>query len=642
MIIIKKIDIFVLKKFFLLFVGSFVICLFVLIMQFLWRYVDELIGKGLSVDILGKFFGLASVTLIPQAFPLAILLSSLIAFGNMGEDLELTAMKAAGIPLRRIMAPIGVVSVLLALVSFEFQNDISPRAQKELTRMIATMKETSPAIEIPEGVFYSGIPNVNIYVDHKNAATGMLYKVIIYKVDGGFENAQIVVADSARLETTADKHFLSLAIFNGEQFENLQSGSSSLLNGTSVPYDRETFAYKTFLIDFDSGFDLMDADNFAGMARVKNLRELTAGYDSIVHICDSLGETYYQSINSRYLATGLLKKQDSLKAERLAASDKLRTDSLLAKMTSDQKASVVSSVQLDVSNALTELEFEKPVTQDGYKNARKHMIEWHKKFAVALSCIIFFFIGAPLGAIIRKGGLGLPTVISVLIFIIYYIIDTSGMKLARDGTWNIPFGMWISTMVLAPLGTFISYKANNDSVVFNIDAYRNAVRRFLGLKTGRLILPKEVVIETPDYQEELDNVEQLTQHCQAYIHAQRLPRAAGYKHLFFSPAPADDIKSLRDEMEGMIERLSNSKDLYLLDTLNKYPELYINSHTAFSRRGANMAAGILFPVGLFFWFRAWRFRILLYRDLKNVIKINEQTKKYIQKILNTPNHKEKS
>ena len=438
MTVIKKIDLFVLKKFLLLFAGSFVVCQFVLIMQFLWRNIDDLIGKGLSMEILGKFFGLASITLIPQALPLAILLSSLITFGNMGENLELTAMKAAGIPLHRITAPIGVVSLLLCIISFEFQNDISPRAQKELTRMVVTMKETSPAIEIPEGVFYSGIPNVNIYVDHKNAATGMLYKVIIYKVDGGFENAQIVVADSARLETTADKHFLSLTIFNGEQFENLQSGSSSLLNGTSVPYDRETFGYKTFLINFDSNFDLMGADNFASMARVKNLQELTTGYDSIIHVCDSLGLTYYQSINNRYLTTGLLNKHDSLKAERIAASDKFRIDTLLAQMSSDKKLAAVNTVQLDVNNILTELDFEKPVTQDSYKNARKHLIEWHKKFAVALSCIIFFLIGAPLGAIIRKGGLGLPTVISVLIFIIYYIIDTSGMKLARDGTWNIP------------------------------------------------------------------------------------------------------------------------------------------------------------------------------------------------------------
>ena len=187
---------------------------------------------------------------------------------------------------------------------------------------------------------------------------------------------------------------------------------------------------------------------------------------------------------------------------------------------------------------------------------------------------------------------------------------------------------------------FISYKADNDSVVFNIDAYRNVVRHFLGLKTGRFIMPKEVIIYTPDYREELNNVDLLTRHCQDYIREQRLPGAASYKVLFFTSRIDNNIRNLHDEMEGIIERLSNSRDLYLLDTLNKYPEMYINSHTTFNRKGLNMAIGTLFPVGLFFWFRAWRFRIILYRDLKNVIKINELTKKYINKILNTPKHKE--
>ena len=238
MAVIKKIDLFVLKKFITLFAGSFFVCLFVLILQFLWRYVDELIGKGLSMEILAKFFWYASITLVPMALPLSLLLASLISFGNMGEQLELTAMKAAGIPLRRIMAPIGIFSAAMACISFVFQNDTSPKAQKELTRMIATMKETSPAIEIPEGMFYNGIPNINIYVDHKDAKTGMLYHVIIYKVDQGFQNAQIVVADSARLETTADKHFLSLTIFDGEQFENLQARSTALLDtGALRPRD---------------------------------------------------------------------------------------------------------------------------------------------------------------------------------------------------------------------------------------------------------------------------------------------------------------------------------------------------------------------------------------------------------------------
>lgn len=638
MAVIKKIDLFVLKKFITLFAGSFFVCLFVLIMQFLWRYVDELIGKGLSMEILAKFFWYASITLVPMALPLSLLLASLISFGNMGEQLELTAMKAAGIPLRRIMAPIGIFSAAMVCISFVFQNDTSPKAQKELTRMIATMKETSPAIEIPEGMFYNGIPNINIYVDHKDAKTGMLYHVIIYKVDQGFQNAQIVVADSARLETTADKHFLSLTIFDGEQFENLQARSTALLDKTQVPYDRETFHEKKLLINFDSGFDLIDADYFAGMAKVKNLRELSRGADSITRVSDSIGTTYYTALNARYLSNGIVSKTDSLKARKGATLRSLRTDSLWEHLSTERRLNVIEDVQATVNGALTDLQFEKPITEDGYKNARKHMIEWHQKFALALSCLIFFFIGTPLGAIIRKGGLGLPTVISVIIFIIYYIINTSGMKLARDGSVTVEYGMWISTVVLAPLGAFLTYKANNDSVVFNLDAYVSRIRRFLGLRSGRLILRKDVIIYAPDYQAEADNVTALTQHCNEYIQLHKLPHAPSYIRLFFKQNVNDDLHALQAEIEGLIERLSNSRDLHLLDALNKYPEIHLEANTSFKQHWLNLLIGILLPAGVFFWFRIWRFRIRLYRDLKLVIKQDELVSSHIQRILSEQNN----
>lgn len=633
MTIIKKIDSYVLKKFLLLFVASFFVCLFVLIMQFLWRNVDDLIGKGLSVEILAKFFWYASITLVPMALPLSILLASLISFGNMGEQLELTAMKAAGIPLRRIMVPIGIFSVLLTGVSFVFQNNISPNAQKELARMIVTMKETSPAIEIPEGMFYSGIPNVNIYVDHKNAKTGMLYKVIIYKMDQGFQNAQIVVADSARLETTADKHFLRLEIFDGEQFENLRAQSTALLQRTQVPYDRETFHAKTLLINFDSDFDLLDADMFSGMAKVKNLTELSRGADSILRVCDSIGKTFYISHQARYLGYGLLKAQDSARAEQQAGRSSLRPDTLLARLSQERRVSVVEEMQTTLKNAITDLQFDKNITRDGYKNVRKHLIQWHQKFALSLSCIIFFFIGTPLGAIIRKGGLGLPTVVSVIIFIIYYVIDTSGMKLARDGAVSVIYGMWISTMVLAPLGAFLTYKANNDSVVFNLDAYMGYIRRFLGIRTGRFIIKKDVIIQAPDYPAELERLDELTQHCRRYVEVKRLPYAPSYVRLFFKQNQNDDLHALKDEIEALVERLSNSTDARVLDALNKYPEIHITANTSFSRRWLNLTCGILLPLGLVFWFRIWRFRIRLFRDLKVVEKQNERLQGFIQKII---------
>jgi len=231
-----------------MFVGAFFICLFVFMMQFTWRYIDELIGKGLSMDILGQFFWYMGLTLVPQALPLAILLASLITFGNLGESLELLSMKAAGISLTRIMRPLIFFSLLMTCVSFYFQNRISPQAQIGLRTLLYSMKQQSPAVEIPEGIFYNGIPGVNLYVQQKNATTGMLYQTIIYKTDQGFDHAQIVLADSAHLEMTADKLHLRLDLWNGVLFESLQGSGTAGMGSMDKPFDRETFARKQLLI----------------------------------------------------------------------------------------------------------------------------------------------------------------------------------------------------------------------------------------------------------------------------------------------------------------------------------------------------------------------------------------------------------
>ena len=635
MVAVKKIDLYVLRKFASLFVGAFCICLFVLMMQFMWRYIDELIGKGLTMDVLAKFFWYMSMTLVPMALPLSILLTALISFGNMGESLELTAMKSAGIPLLRIMRPLIVACGLTGVVSFYFQNVVSPKAQKQLTRMLVTMKETSPAIEIPEGVFYNGIPDVNLYVKSKDVKTGMLYDVIIYKMDQGFENAQIVVADSACLETTADKHFLKLTIYSGEQFENLRAQSSQLTTAIQVPYDRETFDEKTLLIDFDSGFELMNEGMFNGMARVKNLKELVRGADSIYHYCDSVGYEYYKSLDTKYLALPAVSRADSTKALLLGKRDNAGVRTTFDQLPPDRQLVAVQRAQTQVKNIMTDLDWEQPVTKQGYTNARRHWIEWHQKFTLSLACLIFFFIGAPLGAIIRKGGLGLPTVVSVIIFIFYYIINTSGMKLGKEGSIPVWLGMWMSTMVLAPCGAWITWRANNDSVVFNLSTFTARLRRWWGIRTSRNYYRKDVVISQPDYAVERERLQTLTAQCQVYLAEHHLLRLPNYKRLYFAPRPADAIADISRQMEEMLERLSNSRDARLLTIMNRYPELMTKAHLSpFAYRGTNFAIGVLVPVGILVAWRIWRCRIRLYRDLKLICKIDGEMTARINQILN--------
>lgn len=634
MTLLKKLDQYTLQKFLLIFVGAFFICLFVFMMQFTWRYVDELIGKGLSLTILGQFFWYMGLTLVPQALPLAILLASLITFGNMGESFELLAMKAAGVSLVRIMRPMALVAALMTGVSFYFQNSTSPHAQVSLTTLLVSMKQQSPAVEIPEGVFYNGVPNINIFVQHKNAATGMLYQTIIYKTDQGFDRAQIVLADSARLEMTADKLHLKLDLWNGELFESLQgSGTTGLSqSGTEQPYDRETFTYKQLLIDFDSNFNMMDKDLLSGMPQAKNMLQIAHSVDSMELRQDSVGRALFTETGQRYFPKPTLKPADSLHIVRALAAAKpgMTFDDLLAHTAPDKVMRARQSARQNVLSMKSDLEWRKINTDDTAQQIRRHWVEWHQKMTLSLACIIFFFVGAPLGAIIRKGGLGLPTVISVIIFIIWYVINTSGMKMARDGNINMTFGMWVSLIVIAPFGAFITYKANHDSTVFNLEAYTNFFRRLLGLRTKRHLYVKEVIITDPRRDVVLDELSAIRSVCEAYGRSHHLLRAPGYIDTFFRYRPDTEIENLDERLEALIEELSNSRNPKIIAQLNNLPILYARAHTSpFHSRRLNIAAGIVFPLGFVLWLRIWRFRLWLARDLRTILRVTARLESLI-------------
>ena len=288
---IRKLDIFIAKQFGLLFLAAFVICQFVLMMQFLWRYVDELIGKGLSMDILAQFFWYMGLMLMPQAFPLAILLSSLISFGNLGESSELTAIKAAGISLMQAMRSLIVITIAIACISFYFQEVIGPRSFISFQQLLLSMKQKNPEVEIPEGVFYDGIPNSNLYVQKKDMDRGVLYGIMIYRMNGGYEDAAVILADSGRIQATAEKKHLLLTLYSGEWFENMrQSGMNVSAN---IPYRRETFATKKILLDFDGGFNLAEMGGISADARSKGLGRIIHDLDSIREFNDSVGHQYY-------------------------------------------------------------------------------------------------------------------------------------------------------------------------------------------------------------------------------------------------------------------------------------------------------------------------------------------------------------
>lgn len=636
--IIKRLDLFILKAFLQLFAATFFVCLFVFMMQYTWRYIDELIGKGLSVDVLAKFFWYMALNFVPAALPPGVLLASLITFGNMGEKLELLSMKAAGVPLLRILQPLLIVVVILSGCSFYFQNNIAPEATKRLSALVWSMKQKSPELEIPEGVFYSEIPGYNIFVEKKDMKTGMLYGVMIYTNVSSQEDTQIVLADSARLQSTADKMHLMLTMYSGERFRNMDARSANMMKA-NVPYMRETFTKEIDLIEFDGNFNITDASLFAGNAQTKGLRNIRLGIDSLNHRIDSVGASIYEA-----QCRGAMERQIRNKSEKDSAhivaevAQTAAFDSLYAGLSHEQLQSTIRTATSKVRQLTAEYEFRSMITNEDNRSLRIHKVEKHKKFTYSLACLLFFFIGAPLGAIIRKGGLGMPVIISVSIFIFYYIINSSGEKMAKSGAWYIPFGVWLSSMVLAPIGVFLTYKSNQDSAVFNIEGYRMFIMRLFGLRESRKLNRKEVIINEPDYPKVAHELTDLQADCKRYVEEHHLIRMPNYKKIFFEYEKDTAVADIDDRLEAIIEELHNSRDTRLVMMLNELPILVPDAHTRpFSNARRNMAAGIFFPVGLFFWFRIWRYRVRLRHDmdiiqqqvgniLNRIDKLNEQKK----------------
>ncbi len=609
-----------------MFVGTFFICLFIFIMQLLWLYVDELVGKGIPMDVLVKFFYYAALTLVPKSLPLAVLLAALITFGNFGERMELTAMKAAGVPLLRVMSPLIVFSIGLGMLSFYFQNVTVPHANLKLQTLLISMKQKSPELEIPEGAFYDGIENYNLYVKKKDTNTGMLYGVVIYNLTNGFENATILKADSGRLETTADKQHLKFILYHGEQFENLKDGQ---INSKNIPYRREQFGEKTMLIEFSTDFDMMDGSFLSGNAMNKNMRQLSHDIDSMSTVQDSIGRAYFAQLKRNSFASHDLSKADTVKLEGLVENNEasvVDVDSLFHSSTRDQRKKWLENEERRINNLKNELALKAKTVYNADKNMRRHQIEWFYKFTMSLSCLVFFLIGASLGAIIRKGGLGMPVVVSVFTFIVYYILDTKGTKLAREGEISVWWGAWMSTSVLAPLGIVLTYQANKDSGVFNIDLYKTAFCRLLGLRAKRNNVVKEVIIDDPDYQVASRELTVLTFACKDYYRTYLRRLLPDYVVMFTAPNGRDRaLISIDLQLSRIIAQLSNSRYQEFINKINAYPMISVNAHmTPFPRKWMNVTIGMVFPIGLLFYARAVFFRYRLKNDMKRIVKINKE------------------
>jgi lipopolysaccharide export system permease protein len=521
-----------------------------------------------------------------------------------------------------------VIVLMITGMSLFFQDVIGPLANQKFFTLLRAMKQASPELEIPEGIFYDGIPGSNIYVQKKDLETGKLYGIMIYRQSGSYEDQAIILADSGMMQSTAEKMHLLLTLWNGEWFENMNSQE---IGGTAeVPYRRETFAHKQILIDFDSGLD-MDMTGISSSAQAKGIRQLVNDLDSINEQIDSMGHAYHRDAQRSLFYQPRLTEKDSVKLAKALPTDTTNIDSVFARLSAEQRQSVVTTAAQQSKSCVYETDMKADWADYINRQSRLHEIEVIGKFTLALSCIIFFFIGAPLGAIIRKGGLGVPVIISVLVFIVYYIFDNTGMRMAREDEWAIWFGKWISTMALAPLAAFFTYKANKDSTVFNMDSYKLFFMRVLGLRMKRNITRKEVIIEDPKYLADAEMLKNVSIEIDKYSEVHKLLRWPNPIHVFFRPGDDHDIEHINSVLEVAIEDLSYSTNSYVLMKLNQYPVIATHAHTRpFERKWLNVVTGLFLPTGLFFYFRMLRFRFRLYKDLQHIIRIN---KKLIPRVL---------
>ena len=618
-----------LSRFLPRFLMTFCICLFIVMMQFLWRYIDELVGKGLSIDLIAELFFHAALSLLPLTLPLSILLAALMTFGDLGEHIELTALKSSGISLTTIMKPIAILMVFVAIGAFFFMNNALPRSQVKMWTLLFSMRQTSPTLDIPEGAVYSQIPGYNIYVKHKDKERDMLYNMLIYDVSNGSMFPRIVAADSGRLSMTEDKQHLVLTLYKGSWYEEMHGGGG--INGMSGDlYRRESFHDKEILIPYDANFTRMDDETMKSQYVGKDISQLRQTIDSVRLKVDSAANLIIARMRTQPVC-GVPSQRTVFKdgkqvnevVKEVSLDKPVDLNKVIKEMPESEQQMLINQALMRTTSAMQDLQFQGYTINDDNFIIRRHQIELMKKFTLSLACLIFFFIGAPLGAIIRKGGLGMPIVVSVILFIIYYIIDNMGYKMARDGRWEVWQGMWLSSAVLLPLGIFLTKKAVNDSAVFNPDAWLNFLRRFTGLHQTRKLEAKEVIINEVNTDEALSQIDALKTACQQLL--DRYPGRQRYIDYWQQGYDKSAIKSLAEQVDSVVDYLSNSRDQMVLGKAMDFPIIrQLLTYRPTSNRTVGTVIAALFPVGLPVWILGLRHQKNLKRDIRLTIKTCDQ------------------
>lgn len=491
---LKKIYIFVIKSYIGPFVLTFFIALFILLMQFLWKYIDDLVGKGLEIHVVAQLLFYASATFVPMALPLAILLSSLMTFGNLGEHYELVAMKSAGISVWKVMKPLIFLSIGISFLAFFFSNNVLPVANLKFQSLLYDVRQQKLAFNINEGIFYNGIENYVIRVGDKENDGRTIYDVRIYDHTDRLGNIKVTTAKSGYMELSHDHNSIIFTLFDGYSFTDIVSTRNYLNNR---PFERTHFKQQRIKFDL-SDFDLTrtQEDLFKSHYTMLNIKQLNYYIDSLTLRLDERKDRYnlnfirrynhLSSLDSNFVETKELLRPDerkfAIKKDTVVADSLTIRDSTIVLPVLDNflRAEQIAIADLAINSTKAtrdNIVFNKNDFNTQIENIRKHEWVWHKKFTLSFACLILFFIGAPMGAIIRKGGLGLPVVISVLFFVAYHITSITGEKAAKVGDLNMVTGVWLSSMVLLPVGFFLAYKATSDASLLDTESWRKFFNR---------------------------------------------------------------------------------------------------------------------------------------------------------------------
>jgi len=601
-------------------------------MQFLWKYVDDLVGKGVDLKILAQFFFYAALFLVPMALPIAILLASLMAFGNLGEHLELLAMKSSGISLIRIMKPLIIVTIFISGIAFIFQNNVLPKANAKLWTIIASLRMKSPELDIPENEFFKEIPGYNMYVRHKTK-TGLLQYVTIYEYSKGFDNAIVTVSDSGRMKTSDDKKYLILSLYNGASFQNMGTNKRSQYNQKQIPFRRETFTRRDILIVFDSNFNMIDKSLTQNRDFSKDIPALRSFIRTASAEDDSIALLIRPALKAQAYASAFKQEKSYPVNHQVMPRDTLFSanfEALYDSLPASQRVQILESAKSKIERLNNDLNFQMIPQSDRQKEIRGHQIELQRKFTYSLACLLFFFIGAPLGAIIRKGGLGLPAILSIIIFLVYYTIDIFGWKMAKQDSWAVWQGMWLSSAVLIALGVFFTYKAVNDSVMINPDAWKETLQRLIGKREMRNYIQKEVIMNYPDYPEAIRSMSTWTEDANLYLaKTRKIPFYITFWRQYFYD---EELSRLLDSMNRWIEDLLNSNENLIIGKLMDYPVITPYRLEFLNQPVVRLSCSIFLPAGIIVYILYIVKQKQINNDLRSTMKVNEEISKELRNL----------